>query len=51
MVQSGAMTVSLILSYKDWTAKKVTIFNLIVHLVEPSENILFLYLHFIWLCS
>ena len=27
---------------KDWPAKKVTIFNTIVHLVKTSENILFL---------
>ena len=26
---------------KDWPAKKVTIFNTIVHLVKTSENILF----------
>ena len=28
-------------SHKDWPAKKVTIFNTIVHLVKTSENILF----------
>ena len=28
-------------SNKDWPAKKVTIFNTIVHLVKTSENILF----------
>ena len=33
-------------SLKDWAAKKVTIFNSIVHLVKTSENILFSYLHF-----
>ena len=27
--------------HKDWPAKKVTIFNLIVHLVKTSEKILF----------
>ena len=31
---------------KDWPAKKVTIFNTIVHLVKTSENILFFCLHF-----
>jgi hypothetical protein len=36
---------------KDWAAKKVTIFNSIVHLVKTSENILFFYLHFTWLQS
>ena len=28
-------------TFKDWPAKKVTIFNTIVHLVKTSENILF----------
>ena len=36
---------------KDWAAKKVTIFHSIVHLVKTSENILFFYLHFTWLCG
>ena len=37
---------SAVVPTKDWVAKKVTIFNSIVHLVKTSENILSFYLHF-----
>ena len=36
---------------KDWPAKKVTIYFPIFYLVKSSENILFFYLHFTWLCG
>ena len=36
---------------KDWPGKKVTIYFPIFYLVKTSENILFFYLHFTWLCS
>ena len=38
-------------SNKDWGPKKVTIYFPIFYLVKTSENILFFYLHFTWLCS
>jgi hypothetical protein len=37
--------------FKDWAAKKVTIFNAIICLVKTSENGLFFYLHFTSLCG
>ena len=36
---------------KDWGPQKVTIYFLIFYLVKSSENILFFYLHFTWLCG
>ena len=36
---------------KDWGPKKVTIYFPIFYLVKSSENILFFYLHFTWLCG
>ena len=38
-------------SSKDWGTKKVAIYYPISYLVKSSENILFLFLHFIWLCG
>ena len=36
---------------KDWPAKKVTIFNTIVHLLKTPKNIVFFCLHFTRLCG
>ena len=39
------------LLHKDWPGKKVTIYFPIFYWVKSSENILFLCLHFTWLCG
>ena len=46
-----ALKYALKMDHKDWPAKKVTIYFPIFYLVKSSENTLFFYLHFTWLCG